>query len=193
MGENKHLLWKSVARFGLIMGLYWIFKYIFYIGGVLSQPWLILAYMLLTFLVLFLAYAFSRTYKFLIGGKISFFHAWQFGVLVYFFAALTVSLFHYVFYRYMVPADFMAVLIDKVTAGMDTSMYDDLLDTYREIQINPIRQTIQGIYGNIFYGVLFSLPVALLVCWNDDSAKVNELKKQPAFDEILKEFENKEE
>ncbi len=90
MEENKNLLLKGAMTYGLAMGIYWVVKYIFFIFSV-SVPSLSLVYWLLTLAVPFIAYYMTKRYRHDIGGRISFFHAWRFGTMLYFFAALIVS------------------------------------------------------------------------------------------------------
>ena len=87
MEENKGLLLKSTMSYGLIMGIFWVIKYLFFIFGY-STPSLIFIYWCLSFAVPFIAYYMTKRYKYEIGGHISFFHAWRFGTMLYFFAAL---------------------------------------------------------------------------------------------------------
>lgn len=98
MEENKNLLLKGAMTYGLAMGIYWVVKYIFFIFSV-SVPSLSLVYWLLTLAVPFIAYYMTKRYRHDIGGRISFFHAWRFGTMLYFFAALIVSLEYFVFYQ----------------------------------------------------------------------------------------------
>ena len=114
MEENKNLLLKGAMTYGLAMGIYWVVKYIFFIFSV-SVPSLSLVYWLLTLAVPFIAYYMTKRYRHDIGGRISFFHAWRFGTMLYFFAALIVSLEYFVFYQFIAPPDFVANAIGQLT------------------------------------------------------------------------------
>ncbi len=161
MGENKSVLVKGAMMFGLALGIYWIFKYIFFIWG-FSLPVMSSVYWGFTCLVPFIAYRMTIQYKRMADGQISFFHAWQFGVLLYTFAALVVSLMHYIFYRYLAPPDFLANAFNQTIEMLKQSKVDPkMLDEIGEMHITPIQMVIQGIFSNIFYGVVFSLPVAI--------------------------------
>jgi len=135
MEENKNLLLKGAMTYGLAMGIYWVVKYIFFIFSV-SVPSLSLVYWLLTLAVPFIAYYMTKRYRHDIGGRISFFHAWRFGTMLYFFAALIVSL--------------------------------------SKIRISPIHMAIQGIFNNVFYGIILSIPVAALLCRNNSTGSITE-------------------
>ena len=113
MEENKGLLLKSAMTYGLAMGIYWVIKYLFFIFSN-TIPALNIVYLVLTLLVPFIAYYLTKRYKQDIGGKISFFHAWRFGTMLYFFAALIVALEHFVFFQFIAPADFLSNSINQM-------------------------------------------------------------------------------
>jgi hypothetical protein len=151
--------------FGLLLGLFWVIKYLSFMLGCTMLGWGIV-YWLLTPVTLYLAYMFTKAYKIRLGGQIGFFHAWQFGVLVYFFAALIVSLEHYVFYRYVAPPDYIANSMNQVVELLkqaDTG--SRLKDAIEQMPTpTPILMAVQGIANNVFYGVIFSIPVAARLC-----------------------------
>ena len=169
MNENKSLLVRSSATFGLFMGIYWMIKYIFFILG-LSSEMMNTIYWGLTLAVPMIAYRFTQRYRLMIGGKIGFFHAWQFGVLLYFFAALIVSLIHYIFYRYIAPPDLLSTAMNQTIELLKQSnATEEMVESISNVRLTPIQMAIQGILNNVFYGVLFSLPVALIVSlWKRD-------------------------
>lgn len=163
MEENKGSLLKTAMASGLSMGIYWAVKYIFFMLGI-SSAFFNIIYLILTALVPFAAYYFTLRYKFRVGGKISFFHAWQFGVLIYFFAALIVSLEHYIFYQYLAPPGFLANSFEQTLEILkQANMNPEMLDAVSSMRLTPISMAIQGIFNNVFYGVILSIPVALIV------------------------------
>lgn len=128
MEENKNLLLKGAMTYGLAMGIYWVVKYIFFIFSV-SVPSLSLVYWLLTLAVPFIAYYMTKRYRHDIGGRISFFHAWRFGTMLYFFAALIVSLEYFVFYQFIAPPDFVANAIGQLTTALKDSQVSWICST----------------------------------------------------------------
>lgn len=162
MSENRSILLKSSMRFGLSMGIFWCLKYLLFIWGI-SSNFFGMLYMFITFFVPFLAYYFTWRYKIEIGGKLGFFHAWQFGILLYFFAALIVSLEHYVFYRYLAPPGFIASSVEQTLELLRNSNIDQAtLEAFENINPTPIQMAIQGIFTNTFYGIVLSIPIAYL-------------------------------
>lgn len=169
MDENKNLLLKGAMTYGLILGIYWVVKYIFFIFSV-SFHALNLVYWSLTFAVPFIAYQMTKRYQQDIGERISFFHAWRFGTMLYFFAALIVSLEHFVFYQFIAPPDFIANAIGQLTAALQESQVNsEMLDSLGKIRISPIHMAIQGIFNNVFYGIILSIPVAALLSRNNQT------------------------
>jgi hypothetical protein len=149
--------------YGLLLGIFWVIKYIFFIWSV-THPAMGVVYWTLTPLTLVFAYLFTKVYKIMIGGIIGFFHAWQFGVLLYFFAALIVSLLHYVFYRYLAPADYIANVME-VAVNMVKEINPQAEEALNQMPVlTPIRLTLQEILTNVFYGIILSAPIAALLC-----------------------------
>lgn len=177
MEENKGLLLKCAMSYGLAMGIFWVVKYLFLIFAY-SVPFLIFIYMILTLAVPFVAYAFTKRYRQDIGGNISFFHAWRFGIMLYFFAALIVAIEHFIFFQFIAPPDFLANTISQFVESMKNSyMSEEIIDAVSRINFTPIHMAIQGIFNNIFYGIILSIPVAAIVCHNN-AVGVRESQRQ---------------
>ena len=165
--KNKGLLLLIAMYYGRPLGLFWALKYVFFIWGV-SHPAVGIIYWILTLFTLFMAYVFTDVYRRRIGGRISFFHAWTFGVLLYFFAAIIVSLAHYVFYRYLASPNYIADLMEAATTILK-QVNPQMEETLRQMPLpTPIRLTLQDILGNALYGAIFSVPVAARLCRKTD-------------------------
>nr|WP_321521391.1 DUF4199 domain-containing protein [uncultured Macellibacteroides sp.] len=172
MNENKDYLLKGAMAYGMSFGIFWVFKYVFFILS-MQVAFLGVVYWGMSVTVPYLAYILSKKYKQVIGGRISFFHAWQFGMLLYFFAALIVSLVHYIFYQYLAPADYIANSYKQAiemmkSANMDSSIIEALQNMETP---NAISMTIQGIFNNIMYGIVLAIPVAAIVCRGNNSSE----------------------
>lgn len=174
MEENKDLLLKCAMSYGLTMGIFWVIKYLFLIFGY-SIPSLIFIYEGLSLAVPFIAYYLTKRYRQDIGGSISFFHAWRFGIMLYFFAALIVSVEHFVFYQFIAPPDFLSNTMTQAIATLkDANLNSEIIETISRTNITPIHMAIQGIFNNIFYGIILSIPVAALVCHKQTVNPVSE-------------------
>ena len=163
MVDNKEFLFKGAMYYGFILGLYWAFKYIFFIISLyISSFYLIFIGMSLA--VPFIAGYLTLKYKEKIGGFIRFSHAWQFGVWLYFFAALILSIEHFIFYQYIAPPDFIKESLEQTMNLLkDYKPAIQATEAIEQIDIRPISLTIQGIFNNIFYGIILSIPVAFFV------------------------------
>ena len=164
MNTNRDTLQKNAMHYGLFMGGFWIFKYLFFILS-FKVSLLQIVYLSLTMMVPLVAYTLTKHYRENLGGTISFFHAWRFGVMMYFFAALLVSLVQFIFYRFIAPPDFLAKTFDAVISVMNTmSLNPKIAERMSDVsEPTPIIMAIQGIFNNVFYGIILSIPVALLV------------------------------
>lgn len=174
MEENKSLLLKSAMSYGLAMGIYWVIKYLFFILGY-STPTLIYIYWGLSLAVPFVAYQITKRYREEIGGSISFFHAWRFGTMLYLFAALIVSLEHFIFFQFIAPPDFLPNMAEQMVVILEQLQVNPkTIESISHANFTPIHMAIQGIFNNIFYGIILSIPVAAFVCHKKATDTVSE-------------------
>ena len=174
MEENKGLLLKSAMSYGLAMGIFWVIKYLFLIFGY-SIPALIYIYEILCLAVPFIAYYMTKRYRQDIGGNISFFHAWRFGIMLYFFAALIVSIEHFIFFQFIAPPDFISNTMNQAMIALkNANVNSEVIDAINRTNFTPIHLAIQQIFNNIFYGIILSVPVAALVCRKQTAGPVPE-------------------
>lgn len=162
--QNGGILIKSAMTYGLAMGIFWAIKYLFLIFGY-TYAFSMNIYLLLSLAVPFVAYYMTRRYRNDIGGYISFFHAWRFGILLYLFAAIIVSVEHFIFYKFIAPPDFIENTMHQAVSYLESlDAHSDIVESIAKINFTPIHMTIQGIFNNIFYGIILSVPVAAFVC-----------------------------
>ncbi len=162
--------------YGLAMGIYWVIKYLFLIFGY-SIPALIYIYEVLSIAVPFIAYYLTKRYRQDIGGSISFFHAWRFGIMLYFFAALIVSIEHFIFFQFIAPPDFLSnTMTQAIIALKNANFNSEVIEAIKQTNFTPIHLAIQQIFNNIFYGIILSIPVAALVCRSRTASPVPEEK-----------------
>lgn len=168
MVENKTNLRGYAMQYGTCMGLYWIFKFIFFPLG-LRVPFLELVFMVLTLAVPVLGYVYARRFRDrYCGGYLSFFQALAFCFLMYVFASILTAVAHYIYFQY-IDNGYLFEVYGKLLRqagkmeGMEpfVKQMDDVLDAFR--QLSPIKLTMQLISQNIFYGSLIAFPTALLV------------------------------
>lgn len=154
--------------FGTYLGAFWIAKFILFPLG-LSAPFILLLFLGLTLYVPFLGFRYTRRYRDqVLGGSISFLHAWTFTLQMYLFAALITSVAHFFYFRF-IDHGFMfhtyETLLHEVTATPipGAEEYIQQLETNLKLMkgLTPIDITFQLIMQNIFYGSLLAFPTAL--------------------------------
>ena len=154
----------AAMSYGFSLGIFWIVKYIFYMFS-MRFSYLVVIYWGMSLVVPYLAYLLTKRYREDLGGVISFSQAWRFGVLIYLFAAMLVSIMHYVFYRFVAPPDFLSSAVEQTIASLKQMQVDSkVISSIESMNFSPIHMALQGILTNIFYGIILSLPVAALVC-----------------------------
>lgn len=154
----------AAMSYGFSLGIFWIVKYIFYMFS-MRFSYLVVIYWGMSLVVPYLAYLLTKRYREDLGGVISFSQAWRFGVLIYLFAAMLVSVMHYVFYRFVAPPDFLSSAVEQTIASLKQMQVDSkVISSIGSMNFSPIHMALQGILNNIFYGIILSLPVAALVC-----------------------------
>lgn len=154
----------AAMSYGFSLGIFWIVKYIFYMFS-MRFSYLVVIYWGMSLVVPYLAYLLTKRYREDLGGVISFSQAWRFGVLIYLFAAMLVSIMHYVFYRFVAPPDFLSSAVEQTIASLKQMQVDSkVISSIESMNFSPIHMALQGILNNVFYGIILSLPVAALVC-----------------------------
>lgn len=170
MTENKSTLQEAAMRYGTAMGIFWTLKFVLFPLG-MNTPLLLILFFLLTLLVPVLGYRYARVYRdSQCGGSIRFSQAFLFTTFMYMFAALFVTIAHYIYFRYLdnglIVNTYQEMLhqMEAVATGdMKTSVeqFQQALDIIAGL--SPLEITIQLITQNIFYCTLLALPTALLV------------------------------
>lgn len=102
MTSNKPMtLQQHAMRFGTLMGLFWILKFILLPVG-FTIPLLQLLFLLLTLFVPILGYIYVRKYREReCGGELNFLQAFAFTSLMYLFAIVLVAMAHYIYFRFI--------------------------------------------------------------------------------------------
>ena len=109
----------------------------------------------------------TRTYRQrYVDGEFSFFSAFVFSFQIYLFAAILTAIAHYVYFQYIDQG----FIYDNILAQMDLLKDEPSMKGQVEqiksamnvlYELSPIKLTMQLLSQNVFYGVIFSLPVAL--------------------------------
>ena len=153
--------------YGTYMGIFWIIKFALLPLGLVFSPFALL-FLLLTCAVPVLVFLMTRSYrKRQCNGEISFFSSLVFSFQIYLFAALLTAIGHYIYFQYLdngfIYTQVLAQLeLVKAEPAMQAQMdqIKHAMDVFYEL--TPIQLTMQLLSQNIFYGIVFSLPIALL-------------------------------
>lgn len=166
MDDYSQLL-RSSAMAGLLFGAYWVLKYLC-LMAIFAAPMMAFLYLILTLMVPFLAYYLTKRYRntFPPGSRFSFMHGFRYSIMLYLFAALIVSIPHFIFYSRILPAN-----MDLIMAQMEqmSSILDQMYGSdWREIMSNafnvkPAYRVGSDISTNVFWGIVFSIPVGLIL------------------------------
>lgn len=168
--EKPVSLQEHAMRYGTMMGIYWIIKFIFFPLG-FRIPLLQLLFVVLTVFVPILGYIYARKFRNeQCRGTISFFKAYTFTFFMYTFATILASVAHYVYFRFIDHGFLFHTYQTQLqqikeaspaTLGMSI---DQLLQTFEAIAaLSPLQLTFQLVSQNIFYGILMALPTAFLI------------------------------
>lgn len=170
MTEKKRTFQEDTMRYGTIMGIFWTLKFILFPLG-MQRPLLLMAFFLLTLIVPVVGFFLARQYRDReCEGILSFSRAFLFTSFMYMFAALFVTIAHYIYFRYMDNGyivscyqDMLTQVTTKATGELKESMdqFQQALDIISTL--SPLEISIQLITQNIFYCTLIALPTALLV------------------------------
>lgn len=160
--EDRSGLYHHAAKSGLVFGLFWIIKYLCVFGIFRMPLFMGLIYMGLTIYVPFMAYSLTKKYRdSLSSERFSFSHGWLFGILLYFFASILVTIPHFIFYSYILPSNLPQILDQMRSVGFDKTLLRAIETSMNEI--SPIKRALGDISNNTIWGIVFSLPVAILL------------------------------
>lgn len=168
--DKPTTLQEYAMRFGTMMGIYWIIKFVFLPMG-FKIPFLHLLFILLTLFVPVLGYIYTRNYRIKhCGNEITFPRAFSFTLFMYMFASLLTAAAHYIYFRYFDQGfifDTYRTQLESVRSvgiqGMSDAI-DQLVQTIDAIAaLTPLQLTVQLISQNIFYCSILALLTALLV------------------------------
>ena len=170
MTEKKRTFQEDTMRYGTIMGIFWTLKFILFPLG-MQRPLLLMAFFLLTLIVPVVGFFLARQYRDReCEGILSFSRAFLFTSFMYMFAALFVTIAHYIYFRYM-DNGYIVSCYQYMLTQVTTTATGELKESMDQFQqaldiistLSPLEISIQLITQNIFYCTLIALPTALLV------------------------------
>lgn len=166
MASQRNNLQQTAMLYGTYMGLFWILKFALLPLGLVFSP-LALLFLLLTCAVPVIVFLMSRSFGRQCEGDYPFFSALVFAFQIYLFASLLTAVGHYLYFQFLdngfihtrVAAQ-LELVKDEPAMQAQMTQIKHALDVFYEL--TPIQLAMQLLSQNIFYGILLSLPTALL-------------------------------
>lgn len=162
-------------NYGLILGAFWVFKYLFFMASIslrdvssynyLSDLFMYLCLYLLPIITLTLYYVLLKRFRDnVLGGSINYVQCILFGVLLFFFAALIEAVIIYIHLKFIVEPQYL-VTRDKSWLEMllqrlfSREWLDSKKETYGTIIIlisEIIKNVMIGFFLSLVYGIFVS-------------------------------------
>ncbi|MCL1943444.1 MAG: DUF4199 domain-containing protein [Candidatus Azobacteroides sp.] len=177
--ERASLFFKYTMYYGLLMGLYLVFTFLCVVWGTYSNNDILLLYFVPMIFIPFLAYFLVKKYRNEgLNGEINFSFAWNFGTLMFFFAAMILAIVQYVFLQYISP-EFYTNVIKSITHFMENYLNQVPANEINQQQVelmksqmqqlselpaySAIEIAVQNLWSSLLWGIIISIPVAFLV------------------------------
>lgn len=170
MTEKRKNFQEAAMRYGTVMGIFWTLKFVLFPMG-MQSPLLLMAFFLLTLIVPVVGFFLVRQYRDReCEGVLTFSRAFLFTSFMYMFAALFVTIAHYIYFRYLDNGLIVTTYQDMLNqmSGIATTEMKTSIDQFQQALdiiagLSPLEISIQLITQNVFYCTLIALPTALLV------------------------------
>ena len=170
MTNNRSLMHRNAMLMGTWLGGFWIFKFIFFPLGLL-YPFCSMIFMGLTISMPYMAYKWVNMYRDnMLGGSITFAHAYMFSLYMFLFASLLTTIAHYVYFAF-IDQGFLYETYSQTTTMLEvqggkeiqelTAQFNEALDAFKTL--TPIDITLNIMSWNFTCGIFLSLIIALFV------------------------------
>jgi hypothetical protein len=163
--EEKRSVWKETLNYGIILGLISVgLSVLTYMFDLTFKTWIIWPSLLISVLVLyFLLRSYRDHYN---NGYITYGKSVGAGVVINIYAAIITAIYVYVLYSFIDPG-----LIEKSLAVVEERLIekglpDSAIDQAMQIQakmMKPWFTTMMSTLSSVFYGLILSLIVSLLI------------------------------
>ena len=161
---------KAYARTdGAIVGGLWILSFAFFIGDFYNPLLGFLSLIVGAYSLVFASMRLRRYRDTALNGVISFRRALFYSMMIYFYAALLMAAAQFIYFQFIDQGFLMDMYRQQLNETMQM-VQGDLANSMEQIMIafdtvaalTPIQLTFQLISQNVFYGIVLSLPTALL-------------------------------
>lgn len=157
MQDDKFKVLNYAMYYGVILGFFWAFKYLFHIGATYYSN-LDYIYQSLSIVTVFMLYYLSARYRDKVNdGKISYLHCIGFSVLLCFFASLieaVVSYFHYT----VIDTSYISSINKEMLVMMkEMNFSKEVLLKAEQVSFGPVFYTVSQVIGNVIVGFVLSI------------------------------------
>ena len=157
MQEDKFKVLNYAMHYGVALGFFWAFKYLFHIGATYYSD-LDYIYQTLSIGTVFLLYYLTQRYRDKVnGGKISYLHCVSFTVQLCFFASLIEAVVSYFHYTVIDPSYISSINKQLLIEMKAMNFSQEFLTQAENISFGPLYYTVSQIIGNVFFGFILSL------------------------------------
>ena len=168
MAQLRNNLQQTAMLYGTYKGVFWIAKFALFPLGFIFSPFA-LFFILLTLVVPIIVFIMVRSFRERqCGGILPFFPALAFSFQVYLFAAILTSVAHYIYFQFLDNGfiyNQVLTMLEQFNTDQSVNAQTEQLKHVVEVLygLTPIQLTMQLLSQNIFYAIIFSLPIALVV------------------------------
>lgn len=168
------------TRYGTFLGIYWTLKF-FFLPISVEIPVFQLFFVLATLFSPFLTLMYAYKYKHLCESKqISYTQAFSVIFMLHFFAALFVSMSHFIYFRFIDQGLLANHFMQEIQTLYNNPRYTDklILDDFKKLitdfdALTPIQKTTQFLLSNMYTGFLASSILAFVTKYINFKRKVN--------------------
>lgn len=144
-------------HYGVALGFFWVFKYLFHIGASF-YPNLELIYGTLSIGTIFFLYYLTTRYRDKINqGHITYGHSVLFSVLICLFASLIEAVVSYLHYTVIDPAYISSINAQVIEMMKKMDISPRYVSEADRLSFSPLYYTVSQIIGNTFFGLIISL------------------------------------
>lgn len=168
MQEERFNVLTYAMHYGVGLGFFWAFKYLFHIGAT-YYPDLDFIYQSLSIGTVFLLYYLTRRYRDKVhNGKISYWHCMSFSIQICFFASLIEAVVSYFHYTVIDPSYISSINKEMLAMMKGMNLSKEIIKQTEAMSFGPVYYTVTQIIGNVIFGFIFSLISGFII-----SKKIN--------------------
>jgi len=170
MNETRKYLNQYAMLLGTYLGVFWIAKFCLIPSG-MTNAFLMMLFIGLTLCVPFMAHYYTRLYRDrIVGGYITFAHAWLFYASMFIYASLLTAVAHYIYLAYMDNGHIIGTyneMLNQLKAEQipGTEGYISQMREGLELLagMKPIDLVMQQMSNNIFMGLFMGIITAMII------------------------------